>query len=209
MMLILLDNSKDMISEKSERFRMTFGQLRTPLSGYKKAGLTVGIDNGCFSEPLNHTTWYRIISEHKDDQELKFVTLPDVVGSARRTLEVFEYFAEKVTQKRCLVAQDGQENLPIPWDRIDAIFIGGSDVFKDGPYAMQIAKTAKLLGKWVHVGRVNSIARVRMWKNIADSCDGTGLSKYDHMLANAVKEIRGEGLSEYQTGDLFSTVENF
>jgi hypothetical protein len=125
--------------------------------------------------------------------------MPDIVGDALRTLELFEYFSPKFSQfPRALVMQDGQEKLPIPWDHISSIFIGGTDLFKDGKGAMSIAKTAKILGKWVHVGRINSVSRVRHWKDIADSCDGSGLSKYDAMLSAAIKEIKGELTKPYE-----------
>ena len=195
-MLILLDNSPSQISEKAAKHAYEFGQLRTPLTSYKKADRITGIDNGCFARPLDWPTWLRIIDEHRRSKDLKFVAMPDVVGSARRTLELYSYFApEFASVPRALVCQDGQENLDIPWDSVEAVFIGGTNAFKDSEHSMQIAKAAKILGKWVHVGRVNSVDRVRRWKNIADSCDGSGLSRYDHMLAAAVKECRGELVS--------------
>jgi hypothetical protein len=198
-MKILLDNSPAMIEEKTARFVYAFGQLRTPLTAYRSAGVLTGIDNGCFSGHLDERAWMRIVDEHRNNECLAFVAMPDVVADARRTLELFDFFEDKVANvPRALVAQDGQENLPIPWDKLSAVFIGGTDAFKDGPGALAIAKAAKILNKWVHVGRVNSVARIRRWKKIADSCDGSGLSRYDTMLANALKELRGELPSSYE-----------
>jgi hypothetical protein len=48
------------------------------------------------------------------------------------------------------------------------------------------------LGKWVHVGRVNTVARVRNWIDLADSIDGSGISRFDHMLEDVLAMIRGE-----------------
>ena len=48
-----------------------------------------------------------------------------------------------------------------------------------------------MLGKWVHVGRVNTAPRVKNWLGLADSIDGSGISKYDHMLENVLEAIHG------------------
>ena len=116
--------------------------------------------------------------------------MPDVVGSARRTLELFDLLRHDYAGlPRALVAQDGIQSENVPWEHISAIFIGGTDSFKDGPHAMAVAKAAKILGKWVHVGRVNGVSRIKHWMNIADSCDGSGLAKYDHMFNEAVDAL--------------------
>ena len=63
-----------------------------------------------------------------------------------------------------------------PWDDFDALFIGGSTSWKLGPGAAAVAYDAKLRGKWVHMGRVNSLRRMRYAESIGcDSADGTTL----------------------------------
>jgi hypothetical protein len=112
-----------------------------------------------------------------------FVTVPDVVGSARRTLEVFERWAPRlVGWPLALVCQDGQENLPVPWDAINAVFIGGSTNWKGSDSVVQIVQAAQLLGKHVHVGRVNAVGRWKHFEELGvDTIDGTGISQYSHM----------------------------
>ena len=57
------------------------------------------------------------------------------------------------------------------------LFIGGTDEFKLGPDAEAIGREAKDRGKWLHMGRVNSIKRLRIAKRMGcDSVDGTYLS---------------------------------
>ena len=113
----------------------------------------------------------------------RFVALPDVVGSARRTLEAFDHWYGILEGwPRALVAQDGIESLPIPWSGIDAIFIGGSTKFKLGKDAADVIRTAKIMGKWVHAGRVNTPGRLEYFDDLgADSIDGTGLARYSWM----------------------------
>jgi hypothetical protein len=79
-----------------------------------------------------------------------------------------------------LVAQDGltPDDLPPAFFRehpmLKAIFIGGSTEYKLSRTAGQVMRHCRLMGLWVHVGRVNSRVRmhhVKAWR--ADSCDGT------------------------------------
>jgi hypothetical protein len=196
-MILMIDQSekriKDMESIVCGR-NVKLGQLRTPLTGFKgvKQDIPIGIDNGCFVGKFNKQRFDKICNMHKADERLKFVTMPDVVGDARRTLELFDHFSHKYTGlPKSLVIQDGIEHLPIPWDKIESVFIGGTNAFKDGAASMAVAKAAKILGKWVHVGRVNSADRIRHWMKIADSCDGSGIAKYDHMFNAAVSVLSG------------------
>ena len=108
-----------------------------------------------------------------------------MVGSARRTLEVFARWRQRVTGwKVALVCQDGQEDLPIPWDELDAIFIGGTTNWKVSEHATHCIKAAQALEKWVHVGRVNEPARFEHFLTLGvNSIDGTGLSRFSHMRA--------------------------
>lgn len=58
--------------------------------------------------------------------------------------------------------------------RSTACSSGGSTEWKVGPEACNLAAVASSLGKWIHVGRVNSERRFRYAQAIrADSCDGT------------------------------------
>ena len=191
----MLDCSPAKIMEYRERYSHDFWQLRTPLTGYKRAeGIPFAIDNGCFKK-FEKARWLRLLEEaweHMEDPPM-FVCLPDIVGDAQRTSELFQVFKSTTNGfNRALVLQDGIEHVSIPWDDIKAIFIGGTDAFKFSPIAVRAAKTAKMLGKWVHVGRVNPASRVRNWLDLADSLDGSGISMYDHMLVDVLAQIKDE-----------------
>lgn len=81
-----------------------------------------------------------------------------------------------------LVAQDGLQDLPIKWNLFDAIFIGGSTVFKMSVHVRHLIKTAQILGKWVHVGRINTPDRLKYFERLkVDSFDGTGLVRFTDM----------------------------
>ena len=119
--------------------------------------------------------------------------LLDIVGDARRTLDLFEAFRMHTNgTPPALVLQYGIGDHAIPWNDISAVFVGGSDPFKISTEAHNVCRAAKMLNKWVHVGRVNTAERVRDWFGIADSIDGSGMSRYDHMLESVLSVVRGE-----------------
>jgi hypothetical protein len=182
--LVLLDTS-----QKLDVCAIELGceveQLLTPLTRYKlqRPDSRFAIDNGAFSS-FDAKAFNALLAREFDRrQNCIFVCAPDVVGSARRTLEVFHRWKTKLTDwPVALVAQDGQEDLEIPWDEIKAIFIGGTTEFKLSKHTEQIVKAAKALDKWVHVGRVNTPGRFEYFEKMgADSIDGTGLSRYSGM----------------------------
>ncbi len=191
----MLDCSPAKIEEYSKRYNYNFGQLRTPLTAYGLSDKVYGLDNGCFSK-FDKKTWRRLVSEAKEqdlEYQPKFVCSPDIVGDARRTLELFDQFYDEISPLPvCLVLQDGIGDFNIDWNRVDAVFVGGSDAFKVSNEAFNACKAAKMLGKWVHVGRVNTAQRVSNWMGLADSIDGSGISKYDYMLEAVLVEMLGE-----------------
>jgi hypothetical protein len=183
-MIALLDTNQD-LDTCADEMGCEVGQLLTPLTRYRlrEPDRPWGIDNGAFAR-FEEKAFLALLKreEHHKDRCL-FVTVPDVVGSALRTREVFEHWKPRLEGwKLALACQDGQEHLPIPWGDIAAVFIGGSTSFKCGPGAAQIVKAAKAIGKWVHIGRVNHAERWQHFEDLgADSADGTGLARYTHM----------------------------
>lgn len=182
-MKFLIDSSpKKLAARKSA---LIGGQLLTPLTRYANAGLPFAIDNGACTG-LDRTAFASLLKrEYERRDQCLFVTAPDIVGSARRTLELWRHrdlFIQN-TWRVALVAQDGLENLECPWDELDALFIGGCDPWKDSRAAVDLVKTAKALGKHAHVGRVNTLRRyLKFMEAGADTCDGSGVAMYDHML---------------------------
>ena len=190
-MLILLDCSPKKITEYSKKYKYQFGQLRTPLTGYKWCERPYAIDNGAFTK-FNYRGWLRLIEQARLFVPRPFfVACPDIVGDARRTLELYQHFSIQLGGlPRALVLQDGIENLKIPWDNLEAIFIGGTNEFKESKIAKDCCKTAKILGKWTHVGRVNTAKRVAEYAGLADSIDGSGISRFDHMLKSVLSSVK-------------------
>lgn len=197
-MTVLLDKSPAelpvALAECGPHF--TPGQLITPLTSYADWGGTWAMDNGAYSK-FDLAGYRRLLIRQRPHRaRCLFIAAPDVPFYARRTLELFEHWAIELRGwPRAIVCQNGQEELPIPWKMLDAVFIGGDDAFKLSKEAEAIIKAAKALGKWAHIGRVNTADRLkRIYEMGADSFDGSGISKHTHMrnrVANSMAEIAG------------------
>jgi hypothetical protein len=140
-------------------------------------------DNGRFSAPEKYTdAGYLLWLGTRYAESCLFATAPDVVGDAAATLALSAPMFEPIRAagyRVALVAQDGLEHLTVPWDRFDVLFIGGTTAWKLGEACRVIVAEAKRRGVWVHMGRVNSLKRMRYAESIGcDSADGTVL-KHD------------------------------
>jgi hypothetical protein len=157
------------------------GHLMSPRCGVsldylRSTRLPVAADNGCFKrfEPDRFLRMLDRAGECAD--RVAFVCLPDVVADARATMDLFEDWAREVTGRglpAALVMQDGLERLEVPWDRLDALFVGGSTAWKLGRHAARLGAEGKARGKLLHMGRVNSFRRFKYAYAIGcDSLDG-------------------------------------
>jgi hypothetical protein len=137
-------------------------------------------DTGCFNAPEKHDddAYLAWLDKLPRDRCL-FATAPDVVGDAVATLERSAPMLPRIRAmgfSAALVAQDGLESLPVPWESFDCLFMGGTTAWKLSEDAYRLMAAAKARGLWVHAGRVNSLRRLRaMEMGGADSADGTFL----------------------------------
>lgn len=163
-----------------------FGWLKTPANGSSvetivAAGVPWACDNDCFTR-LNRAAYLRMLRVVAGQPRLLWVAAPDVVADAESTLLRFRLWRPTLAYYElpiALVAQDGQEDRPVPWDAIRCLFIGGSTAWKEGPHAARLIREAHDRGKWVHVGRVNTLRRYWLLSSLpVDSIDGTCFSKW-------------------------------
>lgn len=158
------------------------------------SGIRWAADNGAFSG-LDEAAWLRMIDGIRGVDGCLFATVPDCVGDAAATAVLWDQWSPLVINAglpAAWVAQDGsnEEDIPIT---ASAVFIGGSTEFKFSQAAQQISKTAKARGMWVHVGRVNTMRRLRYCQSIgADSVDGTKWNRFkDAYLHQALSFLSG------------------
>lgn len=178
------------------------GMLAQPGNAYHRHGRSFarwGVDNGAFGKAMRGTPWTDTdteiyldylakVARESDVSNVLFATAPDVLtfidggprGDAAATwargVDIFPRIRQ-LGMPVALVAQDGILGISpqgADWDAFDVLFLGGSDQFKLGPEGAAATKRAKARGKWVHMGRVNSLKRLRYAASIGcDSADGT------------------------------------
>lgn len=138
-------------------------------------------DSGRFNKPETYTDekYLAFLTRHQwAVDRCLFATAPDVMGDAEATWELSEPMFERIRglgYPAALVAQDGLWEPD--WSRFDALFVGGTTEFKLSPEARALCHEAKRRGKWVHMGRVNSLKRMLIAKDFhCDSVDGTAIA---------------------------------
>lgn len=143
-------------------------------------------DNGCFVDvakpgSFNPTKWITWLAD-AGPTACAWATLPDVVGDQAATLARSVPYVDEVRRlgyRPSIVLQDGLTAAQLDWilDHVEDVFIGGSTEWKLGPTAQQATFAAKAAGAQVHMGRVNSLRRLRYAASIGcDSADGTYLN---------------------------------
>lgn len=166
-------------AKAKSRYPPHWGQILTPSNFARPtAGRRWAGDNEAFTGKFEWQRFYTWLEKFQPYQSrCLFVAVPDVVCDPHTTGELFAEYAPSIKELGypvAFVAQDGQESLPFP--EIDALFIGGSTEWKLSEAADECIRYAQRLGKWVHVGRVNSQRRIRHFQLVGvDSVDGTTL----------------------------------
>lgn len=164
-----------------------FGWLYTPRivpTNYNKpliAHLPYAADNDAFNG-LNEDK-YNTLLQLLNNMNPMWITAPDSVGDYKETNRLFAIWFDKICRfPVAYVLQDGITTQDIPWDCIECVFLGGTTDFKLSGHARNLLIYAKNKGKLVHVGRVNSIKRIKMFWDICDSFDGSGFSRYSKAM---------------------------
>lgn len=172
------------------------GQLVTPRDGNRVLpGMVFAADNAAYSD-WDEDSFIRMLDRLTGTNPL-FVTCPDFVGNARITHDLFDRWSPEILKRGLplgYVLQDGSGRCcSPPWDDISAVFIGGSTEFKFAGHTRYLVHKAKEHGKWVHMGRVNSLQRLQAaFEMGCDSCDGSGFSRFAELkLGKALRYLQG------------------
>lgn len=182
-MIVMMDTSNLDVAE--QEIGVPCEQMITPISRLRlrRPGSHWCADNGAFSK-FNARGFLSLLARNSEHRgSCRWVAAPDVVASARRTRECWDYWKKQLSDwPLAYVCQDGQEDINIPWEECSAIFVGGTTQWKLSDHAIQCIRAGQIMGKWVHVGRVNTPGRYEYFDALGvDSIDGSGLAKYSHM----------------------------
>ena len=137
-------------------------------------------DNGCFSNRWQSDQWLKWLSSIPNTSSALFATVPDVVCDYRATLFRWSLYWQQVKElgfKTAFVLQDDATLKTMPINDMDVLFIGGSTEYKLSREAREIVEHCQNLGKWIHMGRVNTKGRIQIaYEWGCDSVDGTFLA---------------------------------
>lgn len=185
-MKILVSGSTKAVARDYPGHGQRVGVLLTPgnwntVASVLAAGLPWAIDNGAYSG-FDEPAFRRLVAASVGQPRLLWVAAPDVVGDASATLALFARWLPDLRSAGVPVAfvgQDGAESLPLPWGDLDCFFVGGSTAWKLSQASADLCTEARQRGKWVHMGRVNSLRRLRVAHDRGcDSVDGSGYSRF-------------------------------
>lgn len=169
------------------RFPGRIGLLMSP-GGWRTPPdyMPYAIDNGAFTG-FDAEMFIAILAKAAHVKKPLWVIVPDKVGDAEETNRLWHEWAPNIPYKKAFAVQDGHEPQDVPVNA-DAIFVGGSDKFKLGN-----GHRFAGLGKWLHIGRVNTYKRLVWADEIgADSVDGTGFFRGPQMTANLLRYLEGK-----------------
>lgn len=173
------------------------GRLITPDNGNAVEGLMqweyVGADNSALGQfglrPDYLLRLWDALAFHRPPG-LRFVTCPDdaqrtsegIIVSWSGTLALWRSWRDALQVRNlpaAIVLQDGATVDTIPWSEIASVFVGGTTRWKLSKTVERLILTAHAKEKWVHVGRVNTMARVAHFDPLpVDSIDGTQFSMF-------------------------------
>lgn len=174
------------------------GRLVTPRSKHRLAWTDARRDWACDNDAYlawDHDAYVRMLDDvyRAPTDRLKFITAPDVVADWPATVDLFRHWWRSVERVGpvAIVLQDGATASSVPWDAIDAVFVGGTTEWKMNRDAEALILEARWREKWVHVGRVNTWRRLKWARSHGvDSVDGTKYARFtDTYLARDLDAI--------------------
>ena len=159
--------------------------LLSPVGDLRTKGFAYGLDNGAWSyhqrgEPFDVPAFERalqLVGSHAD-----WVVVPDIVMGGTASLEMSKSWLPSLRKYHRLLipVQDGMTDDDIGplLSRQVGVFVGGGTEFKEQTMA-HWAHLCRRHHAWCHVGRVNTIRRIRICAAAGvDSFDGTSATRF-------------------------------
>jgi hypothetical protein len=164
---------------------LTSPQTRYAPENAIACGMDWAADNGFYSGN-DFDALMRSLKRWQGIPNCKFVTLPDVWGDFAKTnsfVEKWQPIYKSMGYPVALVAQDGIENFEIQWDLFDAIFVGGTDAFKESQAVEDLIAEANRRGLHTHEGRCNHPRGILRAKAFGyKSYDGQSFRREKHIV---------------------------
>ena len=161
--------------------------LLTPDNPKRRPELCHGIDNGAWGAfqkqiPFDAAAFLSLVERHGDAAD--FVVIPDIVAGGMASLEFSLTWLDRLQhlEKILLPVQDGMDVLTVAavlhqYPKM-GIFLGGTTEWKLSTM-LQWGILAAAMNRHYHVGRVNTMRRIRLCAEAgASSFDGTSATMY-------------------------------
>lgn len=150
-------------------------------------GFRYALDNGAWTafqqqQPFDVPAFERAVRELGTGAD--FVVVPDIVAGGLESLAFSLDWLPRLSGLRLLAVQDGmtEDDVAPHIGRSVGVFVGGSTPFKEHTMAGW-AKLARSRGAYCHVGRVNTVRRIRQCADAGvDSFDGSSASRFALMV---------------------------
>lgn len=177
--------------------RDTLGQLACPVGRNRiYPGVVYAADNAAFS---GFDAGKFVLMLHRLSCMVNkplWVSAPDVLCDAAATASQWLMWRARIEcygLRPAYVLQDGQERFAIPWS--PAYFVGGSTSFKLSRTAAMMVRSLKRDGAMIHMGRVNTLDRVRYARDIGcDTIDGTAYSRWGDIFIPRCLDVLEEAM---------------
>jgi len=181
MIIMPANHSSPVIHYLAGRHPGKLGWLVGPSATSKtklRSWVPYALDNDAFSAWTKGTSWsapawrQMLLWASDSGQEPRWCLVPDVVGNREETLQRWKQYSPEARAfgwPLAFAVQDGMTSRDVPQDA-EVVFVGGTTDWKWATVPMWAAIFSR-----VHVGRVNSIEKLRVCDRLGvESVDGTG-----------------------------------
>jgi hypothetical protein len=167
---------------------------------WRTEGFKYAIDNGAWHCHTHGKQWdegrFRGLVEKLGDRA-DFIIAPDIVAGGLASLALTESWLPRLNGLRLVSVQNGMEPRDVRFmlGSTVGIFVGGSTDWKLATLPAW-GRLAGEVGCYLHVGRVNTMRRIRMCGQAgADSFDGTTGSRFEVNIHRLARGMRQDGWS--------------
>lgn len=177
-MILLVTKSLPEIQRKPGLGRLFQPRHVNSVDATVEAGIPWAADNDAF-QGFQVGPWLSMLGKLAGKTGCVFCAAPDVVGDWESTKVLWDIYWPVIHEADLpagVVLQDGCTEIP---SEADAVFIGGTTIWKLSDTARRLVHDAKERGLWVHMGRVNSQRRLQLaasWD--CDSVDGSSYAQF-------------------------------
>lgn len=176
MLLLVTTGHPDMVRYRHPNLgRLIQPRHTSSIATTSSAGIPWAADNDCYQQ-LDAAAYKAMLRKIDGLAGCLFVVVPDVVADHQATLKRWRRWRGAIDQPAAFVLQDGCDAIP---DDAQAVFVGGSTLFKMSREAALLVAEARARGLWAHMGRVNSLRRVTYAASIGcQSVDGSSWAMF-------------------------------